>query len=152
MREHRIEFLAKQQHSLDCSLASSLCTKDCCKRNLDWFLRESQGRTKLGDYVFLKLSNDITKTHMLRRAVNVYHRALRQGKHALIIQCQDLVERITTDRITIASLPNGVPPIPLVSASEVEIQYNRLKETTWLFHNLPDHFLNDDSPLESFLN
>lgn len=91
-----------------------------------------------GYYVFVDISDCIAKTLTLVKEVKVPYRVLKQVQHSAMNQQTKLVARITADRVAMALRPTGVPPIPLDTASAMNIQKKILEKSTWLLQDILD--------------
>lgn len=72
--------------------------------------------------MFIDVSDGVTKTPKLGRAVKSPYRVLGQNQQTIIIQCKEVVEVITAAKVALAPQPAGVAPISSNSASVMDVK------------------------------
>lgn len=112
---------ATEKHSLDQACTSLQRTLKCYKSYLDRRLCNGREMISIGDSVLTDVSDGVTKIPKLGHAVEGHYQGLRQNQHTVFIQRKELIEWITVDRAAIALWQTGMPPLPLESASEVDV-------------------------------
>lgn len=78
--------------------------------------------------------------------------SVRQEQHTAVIVRKELVERTTADRVTLAPLPDAMPPIPPKTALTIHIQDKNLEGKPLLFHEILDNYTKNNGQLQLLLN
>lgn len=146
--EQRVGFLVTLQHSSDHACASLQRTQQ--RYEWDIYRRPRRGLNSIrtGEYVFIDISDDVTKTPKLGHTVEWFYRMLGQNQHTVVIQHKKLVQRHTTERVARVLLPAGVLPILPESALLVDIQNKTLKGKPCLFHGIIYQYFNEKDQLK----
>lgn len=100
------------------------------------------------EYVYIDVSDGVTKTPKLGHAGQAPYRVLVQVKHTVVIHRKELAERITDDGVALTSGTTFMPPMPPESASVVDVKYRNLEGTHWLSYEILEPYLNDDGQRE----
>lgn len=135
------------QHSSVCACPPLQRVQERYKRDFDRRLGNSRKIICAGNYVFIDVSDGVTRTSKLEHAVEVPYWVLGQDQHTLVIQSKELIERITVDWDILAPRPAGMLPIPPESVSSMGIQNKKLEGTPW-FYGILDYCLKVDVQLE----
>ena len=135
-REHYIEQLdatiAKAYHRL-------LKTQRRYKRDFEKRVWTANRNIRAGEYVFLDPTDGTTKgTKLGNHALGPY-RVLANDRRTVVIQRDDEVERVNSDRITYAPPPPDVPPPEPLEATAEDLAEKNTERTTFLFDRIQDH-------------
>lgn len=104
------------------------------------------------DYVFIDVSDGVTKASKLEHVVERFNLELKQDQDTMIIHSRELVEKIKADRVALFPWRTTVLLIPPELASTVNIRGKNLERESLLLHGILDHYFNDDGQLVLFLN
>lgn len=132
------EFLAILQRSFNRARPSLQRTKDCYQNDFERRFSKGHELTEAGDYVFIDVSNSVTKIQKLGRGFGALYAALKQDQDKVVFQRMNLV-RSTADRVARALRAACVPPILQESASATDNENRDLEGGTSLFPELLEH-------------
>ena len=72
------------------------------------------------------------------------YRVLASDSRTFVVQRDDEVERVNSDRVTYAPPPPDVPPPELLEATLEDLVENNTEGPTYLFDQIKDHRIRDD--------
>lgn len=121
-------------------------------KNFDQHLCGSPRIIKTDGFVFIDVTDGVTKIPMKGLSVNEPYRVLEPDHHAKVIQCESLVQWNTAGRIALALRPAGVPPISPEPSLAINIENKTLEGASRLFHKFSDYYLKNDGQFEILLN
>ena len=144
--EHRMDYVDRLKASLTNATRSLRRTQARYKRDFDKRIRRRRAIT-VGDRVFLNLNDGVKKPSKLSHTVSGPFEVKEVFDNTISIQRGDIVERVSTDRVTPA--PKGLP-IRTSSTDATALDFARKQRSgqTWLFDKILNHRETGDNSVE----
>ena len=146
--EQRDHYIEQLEATLQKAYDRLLKTQQRYKRDFDKRVRSANRNIRPSDYVYLDPTDGTKKSTKLGNHAFGPYRVLPNDCRTFVIQCDDEVERVNSDRVTYVPPPPDVPPSEPLETKPEGLAEKNTECLTYLFDQIKDHRIRDDGKTE----